>query len=53
MVWEAEEEVLDMIDDWHLSQSHLPLHEYLGWSTKQYAAYVEGKWKPGHDWTDD
>lgn len=30
----------DKIDEWHNSDSELPLHEYLGWSEEQYHKWV-------------
>lgn len=30
----------DLIDEWHKSDSELPLHEFLGWSEEDYRKWV-------------
>ncbi len=37
----TEKELLDKIDEWHESDSKLPLHEYLGWTREQYKEWLE------------
>jgi hypothetical protein len=46
MITLTEDQVDDLIDDWHRGarfegDSERRLHEYLGWTWKQYTAYVE------------
>lgn len=36
----TEEQIDDMIDQWHRSDSKLELHEYLGWSLYDYHMWV-------------
>jgi hypothetical protein len=36
----TQEQVDDLIDEWHTSDSKLELHEYLGWSLYEYRMWV-------------
>ncbi len=40
---EDEEDIDDKIDEWHNSDSELSIHEHLGMTWEEYAAFVEGK----------
>jgi predicted protein tyrosine phosphatase len=40
---EADNLVLDKIDDWHNGDSKLPIHDYLGVGRDAYRAYAEGR----------
>lgn len=41
MVKVTKENIDDLIDMWHESDSELPLHTYLGLTEEQYAEWVE------------
>jgi hypothetical protein len=41
--WQAEYELMDLLQAWHESDLEIPFTEFLGVTPKQYAAYVEGK----------
>lgn len=43
----SDDDVADMIDAWHCSDSTEPLHVWLGWSWGEYGAYVERGEIPG------
>jgi len=34
------DQIDDLIDQWHESDSHIELHEYLGWSVDDYRTWV-------------
>jgi len=38
----TDEQVNDLIDEWHDGDSDLELHEYLGMSLEEYKKFVEG-----------
>jgi|688.fasta_scaffold1108332_1 hypothetical protein len=37
----TEKELLNKIDEWHSSNSEVPLHDFLGWTFLEYYAYVK------------
>ena len=38
------EEIDDFVDSWHSSDSEQALHEFLGMTQEEYAAWVDGSW---------
>ena len=36
----APEDIDDFIDQWHNNPGHLPLHEFLGMTREEYAAWI-------------
>lgn len=42
MTERTEEEMNDLIDEWHNGMSQVPLHEYLQMTEHEYATWVEG-----------
>ncbi len=43
MTRKDDDELLDAIDAWHESDSHLELHEWLDMTREEYAAFVEDR----------
>ena len=48
MQMKTDEEIDDLVDQWHAGDGKVPLHEFLGMTWEQYGEWLESNLWPKH-----